>query len=197
MRQTPGQVGVAREGTAGAGPRRRTRGRVLPVVPLLLSGVLLTACSGGSPAKESGGVGATGEKDRGLVFAKCMREHGVEKFPDPGEDGGQMIGKDSGIDPESPQFMKAQEACKDLMPQADKDKGGKPADLSKARVWAKCVRENGVPRFPDPELDGNAAVVDVTGVPDEEGGPLDKALETCEDKRPSGNLRMRANGGGQ
>ncbi|HEY9330941.1 MAG TPA: hypothetical protein VIS09_22315 [Streptomyces sp.] len=170
---------------------------MLPFVPLLLSGVLLTACSGGSPEGGSGGVGATGEKGRGLVFAKCMREHGVKKFPDPGDDGGQMIGKDSGIDPKSPKFMQAQEACKDLMPQAEKAEGGKPADLAKAREWAKCVRENGVTKFPDPEIDGNTAVVDMTGVPDEEGGPLDKALETCEDKRPSGNLQMRANGGGQ
>jgi hypothetical protein len=122
----------------------------------------------------------------------------VKDFPDPSDDGGgQVVGKDSGVDPKSPEFTKAQEACQDLMPQANGAKGGKPADLAKAREWAKCIRENGVPKFPDPELDGNAAVVDTTGIPDEEGGPLDKALETCEDKRPSGNLQMRRNGGGQ
>jgi hypothetical protein len=168
------------------------------LVPLLLSGVLLTACSGGSPnAADPGGASPTGAKDRGLAYAECMRENGVEKFPDPDGDGSQMIKKSSGIDPESPEFEKAMEACKDLSPQAEKSKDGKPADLAKARVWAQCVRGHGVPEFPDPEIDGDTAVVDMTGVPDHEGAPLDKALEVCQDKRPSGNLQMRSNGGGR
>ncbi len=54
-----------------------------------------------------------------LAHSRCMREHGID-FPDPtfGEDGGvQMrIRKGSGIDPESPKFQEAQEACRDEMP---------------------------------------------------------------------------------
>ncbi|XVQ07108.1 hypothetical protein ACQP1W_31285 [Spirillospora sp. CA-255316] len=168
------------------------------MVPLLLSGVLLTACSGGSSNEaDPGGASPTSAKDRGLAFAKCMRENGVAKFPDPGSDGSQIVGKSSGIDPKSPEFKKAMEACKDLSPQAEGQKDGKPADLAKSRVWAKCIRDHGVPEFPDPEIDGNTAVVDMTGVPNDEGAPLDKALEDCQDKRPSGNLQMRSNGGGQ
>jgi hypothetical protein len=53
-----------------------------------------------------------------LVHAECMRENGVD-FPDPSfsEDGGAMvnIGPGSGIDPDSPAFKRAQEACEDLM----------------------------------------------------------------------------------
>jgi hypothetical protein len=172
---------------------------VLPFVPLLLTGVLLTGCSGDSSGAASpGDASPTDAKGRGLAFAKCMRESGVPTFPDPGNDGDQLLGKDSGVDPKSPEFMKAQEACKDLMPQGKEgEKGGKPADLAKARVWAQCVRDNGEPKFPDPQIDGDTAVVDTTGVPDGEGAPLDKALEICQDKRPSGNLAMRRMGGGQ
>jgi hypothetical protein len=47
-----------------------------------------------------------------------MRDNGVD-FPDPsfGEDGGVVvdIGPDSGIDPDSPAFKRAQEACQELM----------------------------------------------------------------------------------
>ncbi len=57
-------------------------------------------------------------KRQALAHAKCMRDHGVD-FPDPtfGEDGGAMvdIGPDSGLDPSSPTFKRAQEACQDLM----------------------------------------------------------------------------------
>lgn len=165
---------------------------MLPFVPLLLSGVLLTACSGG-PSKANG-ASPTSAKDAALAFAKCMRGHGIKEFPDPGDDGSQMVGRDSGIDPTSAEFKSAMEACQDLKAQADGSKDGKPADLAKARLWAQCIRENGVPKFRDPELDGNQAVVDMTGVSDGEDPTLDKALEACQDKRPSGNLTMRQNG---
>jgi hypothetical protein len=60
-------------------------------------------------------------KEAALANARCMREHGIENFPDPtfGENGGAQIriGKGSGIDPEDQEFKEAQEACADLMPE--------------------------------------------------------------------------------
>jgi len=53
-----------------------------------------------------------------LAHAKCMRENGVD-FPDPSftEDGGALvnIGPDSGLDPKSPTFRRAEERCRKLM----------------------------------------------------------------------------------
>ena len=58
-----------------------------------------------------------------LNVAKCMRSHGVSNFPDPnsastiwGSGGGQIFTLPSGIDPSSPQFTSARNACKSLMP---------------------------------------------------------------------------------
>jgi hypothetical protein len=54
-----------------------------------------------------------------LEHARCMREQGSD-FPDPefDENGGAQvrIGRGSGIDPESAEFRKAQEACRDTLP---------------------------------------------------------------------------------
>jgi hypothetical protein len=54
-------------------------------------------------------------------FAKCMRENGIENFPDPSADGGIAIEANpddpDGIDPESQEFKNAEDACKDLMPE--------------------------------------------------------------------------------
>ncbi|MEV6109384.1 hypothetical protein AB0M28_32450 [Streptomyces sp. NPDC051940] len=200
MKQTRGQVHNPVSGPTGTRRSRRCRLRVGVVVPLLAAGVLLTGCSDPSSDPGSGGPSATGERDRALAFAECMRKNGVEKFPDPGDDGGVMVGKDSGIDPESAEFKKAQEACQDLAPQGGggDPKDGKPADLEKARTWAKCIRDNGVPDFPDPERDGNTLIVDMTGVGTGGEDPtLEAAMDTCKDKRPAGNIRMRQNGGGQ
>jgi hypothetical protein len=61
-------------------------------------------------------------KEAALAHARCMREHGIENFPDPSfdEDGGAQIriDKGSGIDPEDDDFKDAQEACEDEMPDA-------------------------------------------------------------------------------
>ncbi|MEV0661374.1 hypothetical protein ACIBI3_06700 [Actinomadura luteofluorescens] len=200
MRRSLARVSDARDGTPRAGAYRRKGARALSLVPPLLAGALLTACSGGSggsSAAGSGGAEPTGA-NRAVAFAKCMRENGVEKFPDP-SGGGAMISKDSGIDVESPEFKKAQEACKDLSPQNEAAKSGRPADLAKARIWAECIRDNGVKEFPDPAIDGNTAVVDVSALNNGEADAdrLDKALEACKSKRPSGNLAMRGNGGGR
>ncbi len=62
--------------------------------------------------------GAAGvQQDAALANARCMREHGIENFPDPtfGENGEAriQIGEGSGIDPEDPDFQEAQEACEE------------------------------------------------------------------------------------
>jgi hypothetical protein len=47
----------------------------------------------------------------GLKFARCMRSHGQPNFPDPGVSGGQITINFNNIDPNSPQFQKAEQSC--------------------------------------------------------------------------------------
>jgi hypothetical protein len=55
-----------------------------------------------------------------LAFSACMRKNGVANFPDPqfGTDGGVSIhiGPGDGIDPRTPQFQHAQQACRRDLP---------------------------------------------------------------------------------
>ena len=51
-----------------------------------------------------------------LAMSRCMRAHGVTNFPDPKFEGGKVTlgirgGPGSGLDPNSPTFRRAQEAC--------------------------------------------------------------------------------------
>jgi hypothetical protein len=47
-----------------------------------------------------------------LVFAQCMRDNGVPGFPDPGPEGGRMlIGPGADVNPNSPAFQAAVQAC--------------------------------------------------------------------------------------
>lgn len=71
----------------------------------------MEACKEFSPQGESGPDPKL--EENGRKFAACMREHGVEKFPDPKPgQRGIMIDKAAGDDPD---FPKAQEACQPIL----------------------------------------------------------------------------------
>jgi hypothetical protein len=70
------------------------------------------ACKQYSPIGAGGAKPDSEQAQKLLKYAQCMRQNGVEKFPDP--DGGLMrIGPEIANDPD---FAKAQQACKDLVP---------------------------------------------------------------------------------
>jgi hypothetical protein len=64
-------------------------------------------------APEGGPGGGPVDSEAMLEFAECMRENGVEAFPDPDPDqGGMMINRDVAEDPD---FEAAQAACEDIL----------------------------------------------------------------------------------
>jgi hypothetical protein len=56
-----------------------------------------------------------------IAASACMRRHGIPDFrdPEPGSDGGMVIHLGSNVNPNSPQFQKAQQTCQ------NKTHGGK------------------------------------------------------------------------
>jgi hypothetical protein len=86
---------------------------------LVLAGVTVTvAACASSPGTRFPSSG-TGDQSAGtrysLAFARCMRAHGVPKFPDPGGD----LGPDSGAGLGSPVFQAAVNGqCRSLAPAA-------------------------------------------------------------------------------
>jgi hypothetical protein len=58
------------------------------------------------------------EQQAALRFSQCMRSHGVPKFPDPkiSPGGGMQMTIGKNVDPNSPQFKAAQQACRKLVP---------------------------------------------------------------------------------
>jgi hypothetical protein len=118
---------------APATRRRPRRRQAVPVAAAMIGlGVLATACSSGSPdpghtgsssgnhiSSKSRPDNAQNQAQGGtftVAFARCMRAHGVPKFPDPNGQSGQL-GPGSGIDPNSPQFQSAVNGpCKSMAP---------------------------------------------------------------------------------
>ena len=118
--------------------------------------LLAAACS--SPAGPAAGAGSPGgsAKSRTLAFSRCMRAHGITAFPDPNGQGnlGVNAGPGTGLDPNSPQFKAANNACKSLMPATPMN----PAQQASMRAgnlrYAQCMRAHGIADFPDPNSQG-------------------------------------------
>ena len=119
--------------------------------------------SGGPPTSSSSGSGPQAQLQLNVQnaaqFSACMRKNGVSNFPDPSSSGGIAIGPSSGINPDSPKFRAAQQACRKLLPN-----GGQPtpAEIAKAQQaalsFSKCMRAHGVSEFPDPTFSSNGGI---------------------------------------
>jgi hypothetical protein len=69
-------------------------------------------------------------REAALAHARCMRENGIENFPDPtiSESGeaSLRLSKSSGINPESSEFKEAEEACADELPEGPSTSSVRP-----------------------------------------------------------------------
>jgi hypothetical protein len=60
-----------------------------------------------------------------------------------------------------------------------------PEDVAKIRAYAKCMRENGMPDFPDPDSDGRIRF-ESGKTPDPDSPELKAADEKCTHNMPGG-----------
>ncbi|MFI9596005.1 hypothetical protein [Nonomuraea sp. NPDC052265] len=126
------------------------------LITLLTVGLTLTAC-GAQPetkvatvsgATASGAASPSAAGDGELAFARCMRGEGID-IKDP-TDGRFQVSSDIA---EKKKMDAAMAKCGYLLPGGQGDKPS-PQDLDSARKQAKCMRENGYPKFPDPDSSG-------------------------------------------
>lgn len=89
----------------------------------------------------------------GLGYARCMRAHGVSRFPDPSATGA-INTHVPGLNLSSPAARAAETACRSLLPEKHPP-NQQPTAKAFARLlaWAKCMRRHGVSGLPDPKPD--------------------------------------------
>jgi hypothetical protein len=126
--------------------------KLWPLAALALVALIGAGCGGSSSSSDGNTTAANQEK--AVKFAECMRENGISQFPDPDASGNLTIDgvlNGSSIDPNSPTWNAAVDACKDLQPPGFTGGGERSTDEQDAALqFAQCIRDNGVPDFPDP-----------------------------------------------
>jgi hypothetical protein len=146
-----------------------------------------SAQKGTASAGPSASASASEDPDAPLKFSQCMRAHGITWFPDPA-DGKMSVHIPKGTDPKK--MEAAQEACKQFAPNGGEPPKMSAEDLQQARDMAKCMRENGVPNFPDPDPDGGIRI-DGSKIGTGPGDPtFDKAEKACDKYMPQGATKQ-------
>jgi hypothetical protein len=84
------------------------------------------ACQALQPGGKPGATITEAQKAQALKYSACMRSNGVPNFPDPTFSNGGTQLKITNIDPESPQFVAAQKACRSLQPVGGQTTNGGP-----------------------------------------------------------------------
>jgi len=108
----------------------------------------IAACGSSKPSSTA----RSSSYSRAVSYSDCMRSHGVPNFPDPLAGGGYPASI-SGVDYQAPAVQSAQSACFHLSPAANHRGPAMTEAQHKGMVLnARCIREHGVPNFPDPTI---------------------------------------------
>jgi hypothetical protein len=126
------------------------------------------ACGGSSsPGAAVGGSPGNSASASAVAYSACMRNHGVPNYPDPSH--GQLpkgTAQDFGVS--NSQYQAAERACRHLLPNSDTRftasltqclmTGDCPhavvqRALTEGLNFARCMRNHGVPNWPDPTVD--------------------------------------------
>jgi hypothetical protein len=118
---------------------------------------LVSGCGGSgggtptkSPKAQAGGTTSL------VQLAQCARAHGMPNFPDPTQapDGSWQF-------PPTAEGQQLPDACaslkRSLGGQGSAPKAASAADMAKLRQFAQCMRQHGLPDWPDPKDDGSFA----------------------------------------
>jgi len=132
-------------------------------IPAVAATLLIAGCGSSSPGAGDPSSAAS-LKSAGIQFASCMRSHGVPNFPDPSGNGGGGLQIQSskspsgqsmsvnGVPVDAPAFESAMSKCQKYMPRPKALPGGITQVKANALKFARCMRSNGVPNFPDPTV---------------------------------------------
>jgi hypothetical protein len=141
--------------------------------------LVLTACNSSGSGDST--AAANNSEQAKLDFSQCMRDNGVPNFPDPVAKPDGSFGLERPPDVSESALDDALKSCQSEAQALgiDSGPGAQGADTQDALLeFSRCMRENGLPEFPDPEPNGDLR--DLLGDYDLESPRVSKAMESCQ-----------------
>jgi hypothetical protein len=166
--------------------------RALPPLAVLATLALIVAGCSNAPAG-TGSTATASRHEKAVKFAECMRANGVTGFPDPDASGEltiDAVANRTSVNTSSAAFEQALGTCKHLEPPGFTGSKVTPEQQTARLEFAQCIRDNGVPDFPDPTPD--SPMVDTNRIPSAAtaGGMaiLNAAMRTCRRYGPAAGI---------
>ena len=152
--------------------------RLAIVAALLVLPLTISACSQpttSQPTSQPSPGPSAGATPDPLAFTQCMRDKGID-MDDPDPDSGRPK-PGEGVDPKGEAYQAAMQDCQHLLPGSESNESSDPENLKQYQAFAKCMRENGMPDFPDPQAGGEGMFGNV----DRTNPNFEKASQACQD----------------
>jgi hypothetical protein len=137
------------------GPRQPwpRRAQAAGIITVMAAAVLAAACSASPSSTGSGGspnAGGPANSSVPVAYSRCIRSHGIPKFPDPNSSG--QIPKEEilQLGVSTSVLQTAQRACQRLWPYQAPSQAQQRQQLTEDLKFARCMRSHGVPNLPDP-----------------------------------------------
>jgi hypothetical protein len=156
---------------------------------MLVVSLVLAACGSGAG---SGGArpsaqSSTTPDTTTEAIVHCYRSHGDPSFPDPvydPNDGRWHFAISPGSAPEA-----TQQACQHLFPSVNPSPPVPQAQFQQLLRLAQCIRQHGVPNWPDPDPDGSFPLPPPLQT---KTHAAEVALDACQRYIPSGGIDAHA-----
>jgi hypothetical protein len=172
---------------------RRRRPLVLASAVAVAAFALLAAGCGGGGTSGAAGVASsttaagTTTQSGALAFARCMRSHGLPKWPDPTDSGvfdkSKLRQTGYGVS----QVRAVEDgACSHLLGATPAGPTITPADQADYLEAAACMRSHGYPGFPDPTFQNDDVRIDIPSSIDTSSPRFKSAAATCTRLIPAG-----------
>jgi hypothetical protein len=141
--------------------------------------LLTAACGSDSPTRQRAGGGGPNQHDQAVTYAKCMRDNGDPAWPDP-DANGAFPNNNGSLDRTSAAYKKAAAACKDKEPNGGPGAANIEATFNKLLKYSKCMRDNGVTKFPDPVKKNGGVGIETKKDVDTNSDTYKKAQQACQ-----------------
>jgi hypothetical protein len=152
--------------------------RSLTFITLAAASLALAACGSSSSSTSTDAANtagaSNGNNNTAIQFSSCMRSHGVPNFPDSSSGGTVRIQFQSGpsgtsvngVAVNGPAFKSAMTTCRKYLPNGGNPPSGaaSPARQKAALEFAACMRNHGVPNFPDPKVTAGGVMISAAGL---------------------------------
>ena len=144
-----------------------------------------TACgSGGSGAAVSSSptLGTAAKEAKARQFVECARKNGIPNVADPqvNANGDVRVSPPPGLTRQSPIVQKVLKICGKYMEGVNTEETEDPSkEYDKALKLSACVRQHGVPNFPDPSPPTSGGGIRMHIGKNLDKAAVDKAMRAC------------------